>query len=353
MNDTPNVNSNEGGVNHLTEAFNKLDSDINTGNLQGAEGSTGNGDLAPDTNHNQEKAQAQSEQSAIGEAIKTRQQSTTDKKTTEQKIKEILDLNSLEKFKIGDQEFTPQQLKEAMLFKSDYTRKTQQLAEERKGIDSLKKEQQYRDNLMADLDHVKQHPQLASQFMQIYPKSFHKFLDLVGLPRGFGQRFVDQGETEEQQTSQPTTPTIPDELRNELNSIKEWKSSLEAKEYQTLVEASDKQLAAWETKFTDKYPEAELTEVYSALDAALAKGEITYEQVTEKTMETIFKQSHDRITAKFDKYQAKKLEQQKRANREGEDIGKGGMIPGAEPRTPKTLKEANEMLERDIAEGRI
>src|SRR3954464_16064772 len=85
------------------------------------------------------------------------------------KTPEMVDLESLEKFRYAGREMTPKELQQAVMLQSDYTRKTQQLAEERK----------YYDNLSADLSAVAQNPQLAAKFKEVYPEKFHDYLAYV------------------------------------------------------------------------------------------------------------------------------------------------------------------------------
>jgi hypothetical protein len=75
----------------------------------------------------------------------------------------VAELDKLEKFKFEGQEYTPQELKNAILRQSDYTRKTQEFSQERR----------FYDNLQADLRSVRSNPALAAEFRRTYPEKFH------------------------------------------------------------------------------------------------------------------------------------------------------------------------------------
>jgi hypothetical protein len=80
---------------------------------------------------------------------------------------ELVDLDTMDKFKFGGREWTPKELEAAYMRQQDYSRKTQEIAQERK----------YYDNLPYDLDMVKNNPALVNQFKQVYPAKFHSWID--------------------------------------------------------------------------------------------------------------------------------------------------------------------------------
>lgn len=85
----------------------------------------------------------------------------------------ITELEKLERFKFQGQDWTPKDLEKAFLRQKDYTQKTQSLAEDRK---SLETERKFYENLAWDLDKVRANPQLANEFVKVYPEKFHAYL---------------------------------------------------------------------------------------------------------------------------------------------------------------------------------
>ena len=81
----------------------------------------------------------------------------------------VLDLDSVDKFKFNGREWTPKDLKSAYMMQSDYTRKMQEIAQDRK----------YADNLSTDVSAVLANPELAEQFKKIYPPKYHAVLDKI------------------------------------------------------------------------------------------------------------------------------------------------------------------------------
>ena len=100
----------------------------------------------------------------------------------------IYDLEKLSKFKYQGQELTPKDLEAMILRQKDYTQKTQALSKER---ESFQSEQKFYENLYYDLNNVKNNPQLANEFIKIYPEKFHEYLKQV-----LGQ--TDQTQKQEQ-----------------------------------------------------------------------------------------------------------------------------------------------------------
>ena len=86
-----------------------------------------------------------------------------------QRAPQVVDISTLEKFKFGDEELTPETLRKQRMMHQDYTNKTKAVAQERK----------FYENVGFDLDKVKKNPALADEFKKIYPKAFHRFLDFV------------------------------------------------------------------------------------------------------------------------------------------------------------------------------
>jgi hypothetical protein len=115
--------------------------------------------------------------------VRTSDSSVEQAKTQQEKIQEMIELESLDKFKFRGKEWTPEEIDKAMLLQADYTRKTQAISAESKFID----------NLDADLRAVRSNPDLTSEFKKLYPEKYHKFLDVVMDSRSR----VDQGDDDD------------------------------------------------------------------------------------------------------------------------------------------------------------
>ena len=98
-------------------------------------------------------------------------------KPTEQS--EITELEKLERFKFKGEEWTPKKAEQAFMRQQDYTKKAQELAEQRKEYESELKHREYRSNLKADINHVLKNPSLADEFKKIYPEEYHYALELA------------------------------------------------------------------------------------------------------------------------------------------------------------------------------
>jgi hypothetical protein len=121
----------------------------------------------------------------------------------------MLELEKVEKFKFDGKEYTLKELRTLLAKEKeqqrDYTAKMQKLAEERKSWETQRKEtQRFDDNLYADLQAVKDNPQLAQEFLKVYPQSYHRHLRAV---------------LESTSTSQPQgTPQVPVDCYRKFNS---------------------------------------------------------------------------------------------------------------------------------------
>lgn len=128
----------------------EMATDMKNGDLKGPESS-------PEVNINTELAP--SAETAEPQSAQAPSQPLTKQETIE--------LDKLEKFKINGEEWTPKTLQAAMLRQQDYSKKTQETAQERKFLDNFEK----------DIETVKGNPSLAAEFKRIYPPKYHQFVD--------------------------------------------------------------------------------------------------------------------------------------------------------------------------------
>lgn len=226
----------------------------------------------------------------------------------------ITELEKLEKFSYAGREMTAKDLQSMVMMQSDYTRKTQAIAEERK----------YYENLQSDLDAVKSNPTLMAQFKQVYPEKFHKFLGYVASDKPVQEQV--------QQQSGVLDPKIQERLDKYDQIAKEWEEQK--------ISAINAQLDAKFGELTKKYPYADEEAVIARAQALLDKGE----KLTDSVWDTLWKSVHDRSQKLWSDHQKSLNTKQQSANSKGRDIGHGGGTPGQAPKVPKSIKEASKML---------
>lgn len=219
-----------------------------------------------------------------------------------------VDLDAVGKFRFGGKDWTTKEFQGAYMMQADYTRKTQQLAEERK----------YFDNLNADLAAVKNNPALEAQFKQIYPVKYHAYLDYVAQKK------------EAQQTGQQQYGNVNPEFQRRFDM-------LEADMNSRKVEAINAELDARFKTLTEKYPFADEEAAIARAQALHSKGI----KLTDDTWDKIWKAVSDKNQEIFKKFGAAQVNKQKSAHLKGKDSAPGGGIPGQAPKKPKTIKEAS------------
>lgn len=237
---------------------------------------------------------------------------------SQEKAPSVVELDALEKFRFGGRDWTPKDLSGAILMQSDYTRKTQALAEERK----------FNDNLQTDLDAVKRDPSLVARFREIYPEKFHAYLDTIGVKA----------------SSSLNANTQDPQLLSRLEAI-------ESEFQERKVEAISAELDAKYATLTKKYPFADEEMVTSRAMAFLdkmQKEQGSKANITEAQWDMLFKQSHDRMSEMAKKFYGDRIKNQKEANQRGKDVPAGGGVPGQAPKQPRSIKEATTMALRDM-----
>lgn len=229
---------------------------------------------------------------------------------------EPVDLGKASKVVWDGKEYTPEQLRKAMMFQSDYTKKMQGISEEKK----------YISNLRYDLASVKKNPKLADAFMKTYPKEYHAYLEDV-MPQ-------DWKNGEQQASNLP--PEVKEQLDYFQNYIKEQEVS---REEQNLEKISGNMMK--------KYPEA-------LEDVVLARAEAMVSQnqnLTPEVWDRLYKTSHDFMVKKMTDKQNTTFDAQKNANQKARGIGPGGGTPGQAP-PKRSMKEATEDAIRDLSNRR-
>lgn len=229
----------------------------------------------------------------------------------------VLDLDSAQKWKFAGKEWTAQEWKNAHLMHSDYTQKTQALAEERRAYeDGVKR---YYDNLNADLSRVASNPALVEEFKMVYPEKFHSFLDNVI--------------KKEAAQANPNATGVPPEFMKRFET-------LESRIEQQHINATQAELDAKFEVLQKKYPMAIERMVLADAQGMLDKGQA----LTDKDWENLWKKAHDEIDGNYKKHYGAKVKEQQSANQKGKDVAAGGGIPGRAPVQAKSIREMGNLL---------
>lgn len=232
---------------------------------------------------------------------------------TETAASPVIDLDTVEKFKWAGREMTPKELQGQVLMQSDYTRKTQEIAQERK----------FYDNLNDDLAAVKQNPALAAQFKEVYPEKFHRFLG-----------FVHQEQPREQNRQ---------ELPPEVQELVKFKEEFQ----QERKNAYMAQINAMEAKYTAQFKLADVDRVLTGAQE-WRKANPTSKEIPEQVWEKLYKASHESNQKRFKSWSDAEVNKQKQANAEGRDVPAGGGVPAQGPANVRTIKQASAALREHL-----
>lgn len=257
------------------------------------------------------------------EVESTEQVESTESLDTQQEQPDILDLDSVEKFRFADKEWTPSELRNAYLMQSDYTRKTQALAEERK----------YAENLSTDLQAVLSNPELVEQFKSVYPKKYHAVVDNLLERHGGSQHGEGQTPNSNQRQQAYGDPQLNQRLER-----------LESQLFEREVQAASQELDGILGKMNEKYPYAKEREVLAMAQSLMDQGH----DLDQKAWDRLYQASQKENEGRFEKFYSEKVGKQKEANSKGKDMGAGGGIMGRAPVKPRTIKEASEYALQEL-----
>lgn len=245
-------------------------------------------------------------------------------------LEDIVDLGKLPKFKWNGKTLTAKELQSMAMMQSDYTKKTQEIAQSKK----------YYENLYYDLSNVKQNPELAAKFKSIYPKQFHAYLDHA-LQEISSQNPVkkEQEATAKPQEEQPKTPALDPRVEEVYNFMKE----------QRLASAQEK-IDALLDRLNSKYPKADEEKIIArvqTLNELSQQDPSRYKRPKDEDIERMFKEDHEGFQKKLKEHLSQTLEEQRKANARGRGPAPGGATAGQAPKLPKTIKEATELALSD------
>lgn len=245
----------------------------------------------------------------------------------------ILDLGKAEKVLFDGKEYSVKELREwqkGSLRQADYTKKTQELAAERKKLsEEYEPYKKYSgENLLADLMHIKKNPELIPQFKEIYGDKYSPALELLGLNAQEKKEVTQAMQTNQMSSLDPETQAKIDEFLSLGQSLKQRES-----------QAMQAELDARFSEFEKKYPHVDEELAMTRLEAiASKKGTLEVQDYEE-----VYSQLNKRTMEMADKIYKEKVTAQKNKNASGADVPSGGGIPGQAPKMPRTIREAQEL----------
>lgn len=248
----------------------------------------------------------------------------------------VADLAKLQKFMLDGEELTYDQIKKERLRQKDYTRKTQELAEEKRTFQS---ESKYAVNLPKDLDVLMSQPWRAAEFRKLYPDQYHGYADRIERMYKDAPALWSKSEAPKEQAPQAQQPDIEKMIEDRIsNRLKPYEEKDRREQEKTYLAQMD----ATEAKLIQKYKRANKFEVYAAAEY-LAKGDENNpdgRELNDQDWEKLFKDSHDRTVALIKQAQTEDFNEQKLANNKLKDVQSGGGIPGEAPVVAKDIKAA-------------
>ncbi len=258
----------------------------------------------------------------------------------------IAELEKMPKFKFEGQEWTPEDLRKAILRQRDYTKKTQELAEQKKAWETSQKEaQKFDENIDADIERVLSNPSVyVKEFMRVYPQKYHSKLQKA-LERAHRE---GQSQTSPQPMRFAHAPEYVD-LLSQINELRSGLTQNQTKRHETSIDLNLE-------KFGQKYPDAN-TAIGKQLVLArlndMTKGDETLAEIPEENWDSVYKAVDQEMKELFKSRYGDLVRKQSQANAKGRDVASGGGTPTKAPEKFKSFKEARQNFERRLdAEGR-
>jgi len=263
---------------------------------------------------------------------------------------QVYELEKLGKFRFDGREYTLDDLKKERMLQRDYTEKTQKLAEERRQYQAqleeykaYKEEEKYRLNLEADIKHIKDNPDklqlLASEFMKIYPASFHYRL----------QQVLSEMQGQKPQAQQQSNVLSYEQLQAQqrLEKLEEFYNQQQIAQHESKINA---QIESLKNKYPDARVKEVIGDVYEAYQALLEKD--ANAKFPERMWEEAFKANDAEIkkliSSKTKSLQTKQLER----NAQAKDVpSSGGAAVGRAP-AKMSIKQATEYAARTLSAQR-
>lgn len=239
---------------------------------------------------------------------------------------QLLDLDSVEKFRYGGVEYTPKELRNAMLRQEDYTRKTQSLAEERK----------YAENFAYDAAAVMKDPRLMDEFAKIYPEKY-----VNALKANIKQENPSHAQAGDSNSA------LPPDILNEINDLKRFRDEYQQRTFEAETASKEAEIDTVMKEFDSKYPLAA-----TAHDALLSQAQMVFRQtgqLDKGTWEKIYKAVNSRMEKAYNDYHKSKFNKQREASSLGREVPDGGGVTGPSPRKLSNFADARKAFEEGLA----
>lgn len=287
--------------------------------------------LEQDVAHDTESTQESQDSSATSP---TNEQTSQDDQSNEAAVAQaVAELEKLGKFKFQGQEWTAKDLEKAILRQKDYTQKTQSLAEEKRTFEKERESQKFYENLHYDLRKVEANPELAKEFIKVYPEKFHSYLKDV----------LSQTQTQDQPQSPGLDIDTLSKLQRLENFYNEQQKMLHEQDVAKNIQMIDSKIGELLKKYPDAIPDLAIAQVYEATQG-LKKGE----QISADVWEKAFKSSHEKINTMLKAKYGNLVKQQTQANAKARDVDSGGGTVGRAPQKFRSLKEVTDFAVNDI-----
>lgn len=256
---------------------------------------------------------------------------------------EVLDLGKTEKFMWEGKEMTPEELRKSILRQQDYTKKTQEVAEQRRKFEEERRSfvmqqeetEKYNSNLDADIQNVLRNPALEAKFKEIYPPKYH-----AALEKALGQTFGEQG------APNRSDNVLEQRLKSIENQFMTQNMERQKTAFESEVKANAEILDSTISRLSTKYPNADEDSVLARAEymASGLKKDASFNDSFSQIMEKLYKENHEHHEKRYQEIYKQKVETQKQANTRGRDIGKGGATPATAPTKLKLKDVKNHIL---------
>jgi hypothetical protein len=238
-----------------------------------------------------------------------------------------LDLDKLDRFRFNGREWAPKELKSAIMAHADYTKKTMEVAQNRR----------FADNFAIDMQSVLDDRQLWEKFKSIYPPQYVANAEKI-------LKYLEPKPAEASNPSSSQYAQLPPEIRAKLEDHDQRWARLDKEHREKEIEGIQTWIDTQFKSLSEKYPDA-LPEL------VMARAQVMSDQgnkIDEEALDKLFKKSQtEQQTAMETRYQTKVKEQRAKGER-AKDAGTGGSPPSNPPRKIGTFKEAREAMYQDL-----
>lgn len=265
------------------------------------------------------------------EAEGTSDSSPANQTTDSAKAEQLLDLDQHERFKWQGKEWNRNDLQKSAMLQSDYTKKTQELAEQRKFVE----------NFNADLAKVLENPQLWSEFQKVYPKEFTQMAEQI-MNRANPQKTQNQTQNKTQSEDDP----VKAEMKALIEQYRTEREEAQRVKYESQIDSTMADLGKKYADVRNSFEKPEVFDYYILSMADQIKAQKGPNQsLSQADWANVYKTVSESFTKAFDRRQANTFNKQKSASQKAKDIGTGGGIPGEAPKKISMKDVPNAFLE--------